>query len=97
MKVDKGSAVTILVDVEKYTPRTGYAAFNPTTITIAIENDQGTTVMAATAMTNDGSTGQYSHTVQTMTTWATGEHHAIITIDDTVDDVTKVKNVFECI
>lgn len=97
MQIDRGSAVTLEVNAEQYTPRTGYALFVPTSITIAIQNDQAEEVVVATAMTSDGSTGLYSYTVQTLTSWKVGKYHAIFTIDDTVGDVEKVENVFECI
>lgn len=95
MDVDRGSAVTIEVNVEKYTPRTGYDLFDPTSITIAIENDQGETVVSATAMTSDGSTGLYSYTVQTLSTWKVGQHDAIITVTDTVNEKERIENVFK--
>lgn len=97
MDIERGNAVTIEVNVEKYTARTGYSLFDPSAITIAIENSQGETVLSATAMTSDGSTGLYSYTVQTLSTWKVGRHHAIITVTDTVNDVERIENVFKCV
>lgn len=74
LSIDAGSALIVEATFNSYTPFSGYALADPTSLpTVTVTNKKGTEVISAQSMTK-AETGKYWFRIQSLATWLKGAY-----------------------